>query len=98
MSIVGRRCHSIAVVATALALAEAGAAVGVGARRADRLESLVHRIEADGGRAKAFEVDVSDEAQARAFVGGVAKDLGRLDILVNNAGVMLLGPVHGADV
>jgi clavulanate-9-aldehyde reducatase len=83
---------------TALALAEAGAAVGVGARRADRLESLVHRIEADGGRAKAFEVDVSDEAQARAFVGGVAEDLGRLDILVNNAGVMLLGPVHGADV
>ena len=78
--------------ATAVALARAGADVGVAARRADRLDELVQRIEADGGRAKAFEVDVSDEAQARAFVGGVAEDLGRLDILVNNAGVMLLGP------
>jgi NAD(P)-dependent dehydrogenase (short-subunit alcohol dehydrogenase family) len=84
--------------ATAVALARAGADVGVAARRADRLDELVQRIEADGGRAKAFEVDVSDEAQARAFVDGVAEDLGRLDILVNNAGVMLLGPVHGADV
>jgi NADP-dependent 3-hydroxy acid dehydrogenase YdfG len=84
--------------ATAMALARAGAAVGVGARRADRLEDLVNRIEADGGRAVALGADVSDEDQARGFVNGVNEQLGGLDILVNNAGVMLLGPVHGADV
>jgi clavulanate-9-aldehyde reducatase len=84
--------------ATAVALARAGAAVGVGARRADRLEALVKRIEDEGGRAVALGADVSDEEQARAFVSGVNDQLGGLDILVNNAGVMLLGPVHGADV
>jgi clavulanate-9-aldehyde reducatase len=71
--------------ATAVALARAGAAVGVGARRADRLEALVQRIEDEGGRAVAVEADVSDEEQARGFVGGVNEQLGGLDILVNNA-------------
>ena len=83
--------------ATALALAGAGAAVALGARRKDRVEGLARRIEADGGRAVAIEVDVSDEAQARAFVEGAHSALGGLHGLVNNAGVMLLGPVEGAD-
>jgi NADP-dependent 3-hydroxy acid dehydrogenase YdfG len=83
--------------ATALALAGAGAAVALGARRKDRVEGLARRIEADGGRAVAIEVDVSDEAQARAFVEGAHSALGGLHGLVNNAGVMLLGPVEGTD-
>jgi NADP-dependent 3-hydroxy acid dehydrogenase YdfG len=83
--------------ATALALAREGAAVALGARRADRLESLRERIEGDGGRAAAIEVDVSDEEQARSFVEAAREQLGGIDILVNNAGVMLLGPVTGAD-
>ncbi len=84
--------------ATALQFASAGAAVAVGARRKERLDSLVGRIEAGGGRALALELDVADEAQARAFVEAAHSGLGGLDILVNNAGVMLLGPVEGADV
>jgi NADP-dependent 3-hydroxy acid dehydrogenase YdfG len=83
--------------ATALALARQGAAVALGARRVDRLESLKQRIEADGGRAAAIGVDVSDESQARAFVEGAREQLGGIDILVNNAGLMLLGPVTGAN-
>jgi NADP-dependent 3-hydroxy acid dehydrogenase YdfG len=83
--------------ATALALAGEGAAVALGARRADRLESLRERIEGDGGRAAAIEVDVSDEDAARGFVDSAREQLGGIDILVNNAGVMLLGPVTGAD-
>jgi NADP-dependent 3-hydroxy acid dehydrogenase YdfG len=82
--------------ATALELARAGAAVAVGARRRDRLDSLVERIESGGGRAVAIEVDVADEGQARSFVQSAHAQLGGLDILVNNAGVMLLGPVDGA--
>jgi clavulanate-9-aldehyde reducatase len=83
--------------ATALALAEAGAAVALGARRADRIEALAERIGSDGGRALAFEVDVTDEQAANAFVAAAQEQLGGLHVLVNNAGVMLLGPVAGAD-
>jgi clavulanate-9-aldehyde reducatase len=83
--------------ATALALSREGAAVALGARRVDRLESLRDRIESDGGRAAAIEVDVSDEGNARAFVEEAREQLGGLDILINNAGVMLLGAVTGAD-
>jgi clavulanate-9-aldehyde reducatase len=83
--------------ATALACARAGAAVALGARRADRLRDLAARTAEEGGHAEALEVDVADEASARAFVEGAAERLGRLDVLVNNAGVMLLGAVEGAD-
>jgi clavulanate-9-aldehyde reducatase len=83
--------------ATALALAGAGAAVSLGARRTDRIKELTRRIEADGGRALAIETDVCDEEQSNVFVRDTKEQLGRLDILVNNAGVMLLGPVVGAD-
>ncbi len=83
--------------ATALALAAAGASVAVGARRADRLEALVRRIEGEGGTAVALPADVGDEGAAHSFVTDAHERLGGLDILVNNAGVMLLGPVDGAD-
>src|SRR3954470_9332444 len=84
--------------ATALELARSGAAVAVGARRKQRLDSLVGGIESDGGRALAFELDVADETQCRAFIEGANEQLGGLDVLLNNAGVMLLGPVEDADV
>ncbi len=83
--------------ATALALAAAGAAVSLAARRTDRIEELARRIESDGGRALAVPTDVTKEEEARAFVERTNEELGRLDILVNNAGLMLLGPVYGAD-
>ncbi|MBN1528217.1 MAG: SDR family NAD(P)-dependent oxidoreductase [Thermoleophilaceae bacterium] len=83
--------------ATALALARAGAAVLVGARREDRLTALAERIESEGGRAVPHAVDLTDEEQAGAFIQAARDELGGLHILVNNAGVMLLGPVAGAD-
>jgi NADP-dependent 3-hydroxy acid dehydrogenase YdfG len=82
--------------ATAKVLAEAGAAVALGARRVDRLEALASSIDESGGHALAIELDVADEASANAFVAEAKSQLGGLDILVNNAGVMLLGPVEGA--
>jgi NADP-dependent 3-hydroxy acid dehydrogenase YdfG len=83
--------------ATALALAAEGANVAVAARRVDRLETLIKRIEEGGGQAFPIQADVADEAQAREMVRTAHDKWGRLDILVNNAGVMLLGQIDGAD-
>lgn len=77
--------------AAALALAAAGAAVAVTARRAERLEALAAKIEADGGKALALPADVTDERAAYGVVADTVARLGRLDILVNSAGVIQAG-------
>jgi NADP-dependent 3-hydroxy acid dehydrogenase YdfG len=84
--------------ATAVALAEEGAAVAVVARRRDRLEALAERIRAGGGKTLVIEADVTDRAQAQGAIETTVAGLGRLDTLVNNAGVMLLGPLVGAPI
>ena len=78
--------------ATAAELAALGAKVVVVARRKDRLDELVARIQAAGGTANAIAADITDEAAAQQAVAQTVDLHGRLDILVNNAGVMLLGP------
>src|SRR5438132_1617064 len=83
--------------ATALALVEEGAHVAVAARRSDRLEALVRRIEKTGGQAMPIIADVADEAQAHDMLLTANARWGHLDILVNNAGLMLLGPIDGAN-
>ena len=74
--------------ATALALAGEGARVALGARRAEKLESVLAELPGDGHFAHAL--DVTDEASAEAFVAAAADAFGgRIDILVNNAGLAL---------
>jgi 3-oxoacyl-[acyl-carrier protein] reductase len=71
----------------ATVLAENGAAVGLVARRADRLADLKARIETAGGRAVAIEADVLDRAaMTRAFDAAEAA-FGTVTVLVNNAGI-----------
>jgi NADP-dependent 3-hydroxy acid dehydrogenase YdfG len=83
--------------AVAVALAAQGAAVAIGARRADRLQALRDKLSSDGARVATVDLDVTDEAACRAAVADTRDHLGGLDILVNNAGVMLLGPILHAD-
>ena len=78
----------------ALALAEAGALVAVSGRRQDRLDSLVARIEAAGGKALALPGDVSVEEQARKSVEDTVAHFGRIDMLINSAGVNEQGGIE----
>jgi 3-oxoacyl-[acyl-carrier protein] reductase len=76
---IGRSC--------ALKLAGTGAAVALMARNPEKLNELVKEIAGAGGKAAAFPVDVSDEAQIKSACKAAITHFGRIDILVNNAGI-----------
>jgi NADP-dependent 3-hydroxy acid dehydrogenase YdfG len=99
--------HTVALVtgassgigeATAIAIANLGAAVALAARRTERLETLAATLRGHGATVLVITADITDRAQATDAVDQTVKELGRLDTLINNAGVMLLGPVVGAPV
>jgi 2-deoxy-D-gluconate 3-dehydrogenase len=73
--------------ACARRLAEAGAAVVLADRRADRLEAARTRLEEEGRAVAAAEVDVSVEEDVERLADTAVSRFGRLDVLVNNAGV-----------
>lgn len=54
---------------------------------------VVREIEAAGGRAHFFAVDVTDRARVYAVGAQVAKELGAVDILINNAGIVAAAPI-----
>lgn len=68
-------------------LAAAGAEVAVASRRTDRLHDLVAEIEAGGGSARAFALDVTRRDSVLACLDAVVAAMGELNIVVNNAGV-----------
>ena len=74
-------------LAVAQLLASRGAAAAILSRDRERSRSAVESIERAGGRALAFEVDVSRTESVERGVEQVIGSLGRADILVNNAGV-----------
>jgi len=73
--------------ATAQAFAREGASVMVADRNIDGAKETVELIGAAGGTAESFEVDVTDDAQARDMVAATLARFGRLDCAHNNAGI-----------
>src|SRR5215210_8916409 len=73
--------------ACARRLAEAGAAVVLADRRADRLGAARDRLAAEGRSVAAVEGDVSIGEDVDRLVATAVSSFGRLDVLVNNAGV-----------
>jgi len=84
--------------ATARLLAAQGHRVYVGARRTDRLETLVQEIRANGGTAAFRALDVTSAENMRDFVRGAEAAYGQVDVIVNNAGVMPLSPLNSLKV
>src|SRR6202051_2616379 len=76
---IGRAC--------ALKLATTGATVAVAARNQEKLNELVNEITATGGKAAAFNLDVTDEEQIKSAIKAAIAQFGKIDILVNNAGI-----------
>jgi NAD(P)-dependent dehydrogenase (short-subunit alcohol dehydrogenase family) len=68
-------------------LAEAGAAVVLGARRGERIEALAAEISRQGGQALATPLDVTDEASVGAAFDAAEASFGTVDVAVCNAGI-----------
>jgi 3-oxoacyl-[acyl-carrier protein] reductase len=82
----------------ALELAKRGATVVVNYQSsASAAEEVVNAITADGGKAMAFQADVSQEEGANAVIKAAIDAYGKIDILINNAGttrdnvIMMMG-------
>jgi NAD(P)-dependent dehydrogenase (short-subunit alcohol dehydrogenase family) len=76
-------------------LAQEGAAVAVNYRSdAAAAEALVGEIVANGGRAVAFQADVSDPAQSKSLVDAVVTEFGELHLLASNAGIEHFGTLQ----
>ena len=77
----------------ALRLAAEGAAVVVAEFNKDTAGAAVSEIEAGGGRALAYQIDISDVPAIGRMTAAVASEFGHIDILVNNAGVVQTKPM-----
>jgi 2-keto-3-deoxy-L-fuconate dehydrogenase len=73
--------------------AQAGALVHILELNADLARTVAEGINANGGRAHAHAVDVSNQAQVLEVIGRIAAG-GAINILVNNAGVSHIGTVE----
>lgn len=72
--------------ATAHRLARNGAKVLIVARTADRLDEVVAKIEAEGGKAYAYPADLGDFDSIPGLVEKLIADHGAVDVVVSNAG------------
>ena len=70
-----------------------GAAVCVADMNAEAASEVASSIAADGGRAIAVQVEVTDEDSVIAAVRTIVNDLGRVDYLVHCAGTNIKSPV-----
>ena len=76
---IGRAC--------ALKLAQCGAQVAVAARNIAKLGEVASEIEAAGGKAFVFELDLASEESIKACTKAVLAQLGKIEILINNGGI-----------
>lgn len=72
-------------------LAKKGMTVFIGTRDAERGKQAEAELKAEGFDIRFVQLDVTNEASARAAADTIAKAVGRLDALVNNAGVFIEG-------
>lgn len=72
---------------TALAFAREGAHVMIADTHGQDAEATAHMISADGGDARAFQMDVAQVTEVEALMAATISAWGRLDCAFNNAGI-----------
>jgi 3-oxoacyl-[acyl-carrier protein] reductase len=83
--------------AIALALAQAGADVGINfLSRAEEAETAAEKVRQCGSRGAIFQADVSVASDVQRLIRQVEEQFGRIDMLVNNAGIA--GPRRIEDI
>jgi NAD(P)-dependent dehydrogenase (short-subunit alcohol dehydrogenase family) len=99
----GARSREVVVVTGASAglgraiverFARDGAAIGLIARGAERLEQARAEVERLGGRAIAIPLDVADADAVEAAAERVERELGPIDVWINNAMVSVYSPIR----
>ena len=80
--------------ATAIRFAQQGAAIGLIARGRAGLEGAAAEVEAAGGRALAFELDVADADAVERAAADLETAFGPIDVWVNNAMASVFSPVR----
>ncbi|MFL9907215.1 SDR family NAD(P)-dependent oxidoreductase [Paraburkholderia sp. RL17-337-BIB-A] len=78
----------------ALALARAGAVVGVADLNLQGVKEVVQQIRKSGGTAVCMAMDVTNENAVNEGIDRVIAQFGALDVLVANAGVQILNPLE----
>ena len=77
--------------ATAIELASRGFPVALGARRVEKLTDIVGKINAEGGEAVGFHLDVTDPSSVKSFVAQAEDALGEIEVMVAGAGDTYFG-------
>jgi NAD(P)-dependent dehydrogenase (short-subunit alcohol dehydrogenase family) len=75
--------------ATATALIRRGARIAIGDLDVALAERTAEEL---GGKAVAFELDVTSRDSFATFLDAAESELGPVDVLINNAGIMPIGP------
>ena len=84
--------------ATARHLAGLGAKIVLGARREEKLQTIVNDIKTNGGEAEYLVTDVTNRSDLKALVQKAVDTYGRMDAIVNNAGIMPIAPMSALKV
>ncbi len=80
--------------ATSRLLSAQAATVVLGARRADRIQSLADELNGSGGKALAITTDVTHYDQVKKLVDAAVQTFGHVDVMINNAGLMPSSPLE----
>ena len=81
-------------LALARALGQAGAALILNGRNADKLQAAAQLLRAEGLSVSTAGFDVTDAEAVRHGIDAIEAGQGSIDILVNNAGMQIRGPLH----